>query len=209
MDAIWKYTTAILFGVAVFAICLWQISGCNHRKDIATLTQQVNDCRHAPVIIKDTVKYVTIHDTLIKWQKPQETTKFVYIHDTVPPKYCERYFTDSYKYVSGLYVGKIDYEIVSKDCDISVRFPKITLPVEYHSEIKTVDTCLHPLKKSMWEWEINAYPVAYDLINFHWKALAEANVSYWRIKIGIEPEMTIEKTPQFGITAKLGYKFLN
>jgi hypothetical protein len=194
----------LIAGVSLFVV-LWKMEGCKNTK----LTQEVYDCRHAPVHIDTVIKTVKVTDSI--WLQPKEVVRWKteFIHDTVPAKWCDKFYSDTYKYIKGTLVGKIGYEIRSKDCGIDIRFPEITLPVQYITETKVVDTCLHPIVKSKWEWELNAYPIAYDLINFHWKALAEANVSYWRIKIGVEPEMTIEKTPRFGITAKLGYKFLN
>jgi len=187
-------------------LCLWQIGGCSSKKTIATLNQQVYDCRNAPVKIDTVIKHDTIHDSV--WLKPREVIRWKteFIHDSIQAKYCDKFYSDTYKYINGPLVGKIGYEIRSKDCGIDIRFPQIDLPITYITKTSVVDTCLHPLSK--WEWEINAYPVCYDLISFRWKALAEASVSYWRIKLGVEPEMTIEKTPQFGATVKLGYKFL-
>lgn len=134
MESLWKILTGIATGAFLVFLCLWFIGGCNHKKEIARKDKIISDCLNAPVVRHDSI----IHDTIksIKWLKPKIVT--VFIKDSTPAKFCEKYYSDTYKYVKGLLVGKIDYEIHSKDCEDQVRFTNVILPIDYRTETKTV-----------------------------------------------------------------------
>ena len=151
MNTTAKLIIGILIGLLIAVGLFTQINGCNKNKTIATLTQQVNDCRHSPITITDSVYTDTIRETV--WLKPKPADTVVYfVDDSVPAKFCEKFYSDTYKFTKGILAGKINYEIRTKDCDVSVRFPEIDLPIDVRTITKTVDTCLHPVIKSSWEW---------------------------------------------------------
>jgi hypothetical protein len=138
MNTLSKILIGVLIAVIGVFVILWQMSGCEKKK----LTQQVYDCRHAPVKIDTVVKIVKVTDSI--WLHPKEVVRWKteFIHDSVPAKYCDKFYSDTYKYVKGTLVGKIGYEVRSKDCSIDIRFPEIQLPVQYITKMTTVDTCI-------------------------------------------------------------------
>ena len=195
MNTTAKLLIGIFIGTTIVFMLLYFFKGCNQPKVVS-------------IVKKDSIVYTTLHDTT--WLKPDKIVKWKHdtVHDSIPAKYCEEQYSGTYKYVKGILTGRINYEVNSKDCGIELRFPYIDLPTVYHSEIRTVDTCSNPIKNHKWLWEINAYPLGYDVVGSQWRASLEATVSYWKLKLAVVPEMSIQKNPQFSATLKLGYKFL-
>ena len=178
---LWKILTGVFAGAAIVFLCLWQISGCANKK----LTQQVYDCRHAPVKIDTVVKIVKVTDSI--WLHPKEVVRWKteFIHDTVPAKYCDKFYSDTYKYIKGTLVGKVKYEVRSKDCGIEIRFPDVELPVQYITETKTVDTCID--KKC----PKNKYGIGVGVLFNNFKSFPVFDAGFLAIfnKVGIEPQI--------------------
>ena len=124
----------VLIGVLIAVCSFLGVQSCNRGKVNGTLTYKLNACLNAPCTVRDSIIHDTVRDTI--WRRPNVVTQFV--HDTVAAKYCEKFYADSYKYVKGLLIGKIDYEIHSKDCEDQIRFTNVILPIDYRTETKTV-----------------------------------------------------------------------
>src|ERR1035437_7386046 len=138
MTTIYKIVMGILAGIASAGWLLYGVQGCSKNKVIATITAERDNCLHAPVK-SDTV---VIHDTIYsdRWHTPKSIPVPYAVYDTVPAKYCEKSYSDSYKFNKGILTGNIKYEIAVKDCDVRIRFAEIALPTEQITSTKTVDT---------------------------------------------------------------------
>jgi len=160
-------------------------------------------CWNAPIIVDTTRDSIIVNGKL--WLKPKELSRLEIntpkekpiviiewdtIHDTIPAKYCEKYFADSYQIVSGRDTGVINYAIKVKDCDAQILFPRIRLPKETIIFTKTVDTCLMkpPAYKPINFWGIEGGLSGNNLTQF-----PNLEVSlWWSIKDRVRLEGGIE-----------------
>jgi len=146
----------ILIGILIALSSFWGVQSCNRSKVIAEQATQLKACLNAPKTVDTAMDSIIVNGKI--WLKPKElikleitidTTTLVYRTlwktipaDTVPPKYCEKYFADSYKVINGKDTGIIYYAIHAKDCESKIIFPKVVFPKEVITITQHVDTCI-------------------------------------------------------------------
>lgn len=147
----WKHIIlAIVLGIAILGCIIWGVQGCQKNKVIETLNADLKSCQNAPVTIRDSIRDTIIYSD--RWHTPKNVPYPVYI-DTINPKWCERDYSDNYKFVKGILVGGIHYQAHVRDCQLQIQFDSINLPIDYRIVTKTVlqDTCIK-IKQPLFRW---------------------------------------------------------